>query len=378
MQKTVSIFLILLALTGCATTTSSSQKERAEKSSFESKETLLIQAKNREQLIQLYKNRLKEKDDQDVRVSLIEAYLAQKDYDSADFHLSQFPPADQQTDHTQKPESIKSAVDMQAKIHFLRAKVLLAQGKLSEAAEQANQALVTKSNYPEAENLMGLIQAEGGHFVEARAFFNQARSHYYDDVIVKNNLAVLDLIEGDYQAVVEKLQPLYMKGQADEKVASNLVVAYTKLGNYQAVEDILKKQDYTAGDIQRVFIGLKASDNIAKKAVPQPEVMTPEVKTEIAELKEISETEQPGAESVSLIGEENQQPVSEEKRGLSDSEEMLALMLENYIHQAEEVIENNEQVTDEASELQELTEPEPEEIMEQPEEMQGADSGTKN
>ena len=240
MEKGILLSLIILAgLTGCATT-SSSQKEQVSQSTFESKEEMLSQTGNLAQLVQLYKNRLQESDSQEIRIKLIEAYLAEKDYESAAFYLDRLREKQQASDQPGQPDDT-----LQAKIDLLQARVLLEQSKPEKASELVLRAIEKKGNYPEAENLMGLIQADLGDLVKAREYFNLARQHYYDDAVVKNNLAVLDLIEEEYQAAADKLQPLYQKGLADEKITANLVFAYAKLGNYPAVEAILKKQDYS-------------------------------------------------------------------------------------------------------------------------------------
>ncbi|PWI35218.1 hypothetical protein DI392_02835 [Vibrio albus] len=314
------VLLSLALLTGCATT-SSSQKEQVSQSAFESKEEMLLKTGSSTQLIQLYKNKLKEGDSQEIRLKLIEAYLADKDYESAGFHLDLL--------QKQQPDPDKPDDTLQAKVSFLQAKVLLEQGRPANAADLVKQAMAREQVYPEAENLMGLIQAELGDFARAREYFNRARQHYYDDVIVKNNLAVLDLIEENYQAAVEKLQPLYQKGLADNKITANLVLAYAKLGNYSAVEDILKKQDYTSDEIRSVFIGLKVSDNIISGRLHQKESPVSQVteqKTDpVVSIPVVSIEPKDSSEPEEVPEEEN--PV------LIDSENTLALMLEEYIQQ---------------------------------------------
>ena len=230
MNRTILCLLASsLVLNGCGTTTTLSQKELASQSAFKSKEMMLLQAGNKTQLIQLYKNSLKAQDSADIRIKLVEAYIAEEDFESAAFHLQAFQ--DGGKGKFGKSNSAGLTQETESTIVFLQAKVLLAQGKVKDAFALTKQALGLKTIYPEAENLMGLIQAEMGNFKEARYYFYEARRHYYDDSIVKNNLAVLDLIEENYQGAVDKLQPLYRKGQADEKIAANLAVAYAKLGN---------------------------------------------------------------------------------------------------------------------------------------------------
>jgi tight adherence protein D len=148
---------------------------------------------------------------------------------------------------------------------FLKARVAYLNNKLVLAHQYAQTALSLSSSYPEAENLMGLIQAERGELSSAREHFISARRHYYDDAIIKNNLAVIDLIEEDYQSAVQRLQPLYLKAGGDKQITSNLLIAYAKLGEYQAVREILKEQDYKEEQIRRIFLVLRGMGKVSQE-----------------------------------------------------------------------------------------------------------------
>lgn len=240
--KLVVILLFPLVINGCASGRSSLQEEAR----TTSKETLLLKTADSEKLIAFYKAQLKEKESAELRMKLIEAYLQSGDVESAAFHIAEI-------DFDEKNA---------ANVVFLKARVAYLTGEYIQAYQYAQTALSLSTAYPEAENLMGLIQAERGELVSAREHFLMARRHYYDDAVVKNNLAVIDLIEEDYQSAVDKLQPLYLKGEADRKIISNLAIAYAKLGEYKAVKRVLEEQNYSEEQIQRIFLALRKATSL--------------------------------------------------------------------------------------------------------------------
>ncbi len=240
MGRIFVVLLVLLWLSGCASDGSSVQTQ-AEQMSAESREQVLRSTDSREQLITFYKQQLKERPSTQLRIKLIKAYLESGDTESAAFHLAEVDMDEQYA----------------AEIVFLKAQVAYLSADYTLAYQYAQTALSLSSSYPEAENLMGLIQAERGKLSSARAHFLAARRDYYDDAIIKNNLAVLDLIEENYAAAVQKLQPLYVKSEGDRQVTSNLLIAYSKLGKYQAVREILKEQHYPEEQIQSIFLKLR-------------------------------------------------------------------------------------------------------------------------
>lgn len=244
-------FLILLV--GCASN-DLSKEEYAESTTFDSRERMIVSSGNSKALIDFYKNELLENEREEVRLRLVEAYVDTGDYDSAAFHL----------------EDIELTEQNVSEVAFLKAKVFLAQGKVDAAYARVQTALSTKEAYAEAENLMGLILAEKMEYQRARDYFLLAKRHYYDDLIVTNNLAVLDLLEGNYAGVVSKLNPIYMKGEADLTIKSNLVLANVKLGRYQQVETILKEQGYKEDQIQSIFVTLHKANSQLDRDTSSP------------------------------------------------------------------------------------------------------------
>lgn len=239
------ILPVVLLLCGCVTSTTQTQQELADNASFKSREELLLSTNNTGKLIEFYKESLRKQESSDIRIKLVSAYVDAKDYDSAAFHVEQIIPDSAQ----------------QTKVLFLRAKIDFSKGKVESAYRHAVKALQLEPRMAEAENLLGLIWAGKGDYQKSRYYFLQARKHFYDDITIKNNLAVLDLIEGNYQEAVGRLYSIYEKGNEDAEVLSNLVLGYAKLGMYKPLEEVLKTKGYTTNQAQQIYIALRKTNS---------------------------------------------------------------------------------------------------------------------
>lgn len=238
MGKLVIAITILLALSGCVSQPDTQAK--AKTASFSATEHMLLQTSNHAKLIKLYKDELAKGESPELRVKLIEQYILSDDIESASFQLQSLDRRYLEGAHGQ----------------FLSAQVSYRKALYQEALEHGKQSLALNQNQPETHNLMGLTYAELKQFHQARYHFYQARRYYYDDIIVKNNLAVIDLILGDYQAAVSRLRPIYINGQADEKVMVNLAMAHANLGQFDQVKQLLEGQ-YSHEQIELIYHGLR-------------------------------------------------------------------------------------------------------------------------
>ncbi|PMH46703.1 hypothetical protein BCU68_01320 [Vibrio sp. 10N.286.49.B3] len=225
-------------LSGCAAPKSSLN-------SFDSQESMLAQTQNHSKLILLYKEELKVKDSVEMRIKLANSYLQSGDPESALFVIS---PAT----FGQKPpvEALLIQAHSQYELEdFTRAEVT------------AKRAYELDPKNAEIENFLGVIYAGNGKYPQARTYFNLARTHFYDDVKIKNNLAVLDIIEGDYKQGVQRLLPVYLNGQADKQVEANLTLAMAKLGNYDYVKSLLI-QKFSNHEISERYAALRGLKSI--------------------------------------------------------------------------------------------------------------------
>lgn len=56
--------------------------------------------------------------------------------------------------------------------------------------------------------LLGVSYTKVGRFNEAYQELNRARLRGYDDVVVKNNIAMIQMANGEYQQAIETLAPV--------------------------------------------------------------------------------------------------------------------------------------------------------------------------
>ncbi|MEZ9292344.1 tetratricopeptide repeat protein [Vibrio lentus] len=234
-------------------------------------ESMLMKTENHAGLIEFYKAKLKEKEDVSNREKLAQAYLDYGDPDSALFTIS--PLTKRVTDKEavkKKSDSStwKNLVDGEPvwtswankKVHLnwllIQANSETALGKREAALSSALQAFQLDKKNAEVANLIGVIYAAGGNIYEARHYFYIARENLYDDLKVKNNLALLFILEGKYDRAVDMLLPLYANGQADQQVESNLIIAMVKKNDLDLMRRVLKPK-YSDREIAQKYQALK-------------------------------------------------------------------------------------------------------------------------
>ncbi|GIC78874.1 lipopolysaccharide assembly protein LapB [Moritella sp. F3] len=234
------LLLVFLLLSGCQ----SNQLQ-----SFESQEIILVKINDYKQLIPLYKQQLSREDNNEIRLKLADTYLKSGDPESTLFTLQPLTapvkPTAQGREHVQ-------ALMLQAYAQYEL-------GTLDTALNSALAANEIQVNEPENENLLGMIYVSQHSYIQARHFFNLARSHFYDDITIQNNLAVLDIIEGKYEQSIQRLLLLQKSSVADPQVTANLLLAMAKLNNFSYVRSVLtpKYSDAEILDMYQILRDLK-------------------------------------------------------------------------------------------------------------------------
>ncbi len=249
MKKTILVLTIIF-LSGCISTPGAQTQANEKKIDISTNETILRQTKNYPKLLVLYKNKLKEKENSETRIKLAETYLMIGDPESTIFYLSPI---------------INSSADAdpdKTAVYYLQAKAQYDLGLVDDAIVTADELLTINANHAETLNLMGILYADKNNFKQAREYFNQARLNFYDDLKVKNNIAILDIIEQDYQSAVSSLYPLYLNGQTDEQVNATLLIALSKMGNYPYVKSMLSSK-YKEDDIMKLFKALRSLESVS-------------------------------------------------------------------------------------------------------------------
>ncbi len=240
-----ALLLTVLIVTGCTTVSNQPQAPNAagaERALVD--ENFLVISGNYQRLIALYKEQLKQNDQSETRIKLAKAYLDTGDNESALFTLVPV---------ITMPNASAEAFYLQGLAQFNLGQAEHAERSLAIAANK-------EPNNAKVINLLGAAQAELGQLVEARAAFDQARTLLYDDVVIKNNLALVDMMEGKYQDAAARLMPLYRadpKG-ADAQLKANLAIVAAKLGSFETLR-ALYGSEYSESELFGIFQGLRSS-----------------------------------------------------------------------------------------------------------------------
>ncbi|WP_217525308.1 tetratricopeptide repeat protein [Vibrio metschnikovii] len=243
MRNLVWVCLVGLLLSGCV---SSSGHQRSNVNDTNNatfafdQEQVLIKTGNYTALIEFYKQQLQQSDQRETRLKLAQAYLDFQDPESALFILGPLvrSPSKQDTEF------------------YLQGLALYRLNRINEAQQSLTVAQVNSPNNAQTINMLGIIFAQSSQFKQARASFNRARELMYDDITVKNNLALIDMLEEDYQSAADRLLPIYHNGQADDRVIANLAIIMAKSGSLNHLHAFYA-QKYSDQEIQHLFITLR-------------------------------------------------------------------------------------------------------------------------
>ncbi|WP_063345592.1 tetratricopeptide repeat protein [Vibrio jasicida] len=241
MFKKILICLLPAMLAACSSTQQAWQQQ-------DSKEAIYQKTNNHTQLVTLYKQQLQQSDDAEVREKLAQSYLALGDAESALFYI--------------KPLTNKSATSVDTLLIQAQAYGELAQ--YPAAISSAKAALALEETNAEAENLLGTYYGYNYQYDLARRYFERSREHFFDGVTVNNNLAVLDIAEGQYKQAIQRLLPLYKNGQADQQVMANLTLSMAKEGQYEFVKQVLSEK-YSNHQIDNIYRALRGYDPLKAK-----------------------------------------------------------------------------------------------------------------
>ncbi|MFZ7343981.1 tetratricopeptide repeat protein [Avibacterium volantium] len=193
------------------------------------KEKFYLSSNNYRELISLYRDSLKEKEDPVIRYKLAESYYSVGDSRSSQLYL----------------EPLLTSKDKKANIQdalLLQIKNNLHSGDYRQAIDNAENMLLSYPNNGETYNLLGIAYAKLGNYKQAKDNFNKARSYFVDDVKVLNNLAMIEILQKNYAGAVDILLPQYANGVKDSRLVHNLVFALVKKGDKKYALDIIEKE----------------------------------------------------------------------------------------------------------------------------------------
>ncbi|QKJ13971.1 tetratricopeptide repeat protein [Yersinia kristensenii] len=245
--NTIIIFLIFtFILSGCSNNNVSNKE-------FYYRESILLKANNHAGLITLYRNKLKVKEDESIRLKLANAYYLTGDSKSSLYYL--------------QPISHKE----NASIYMLQAKNLINNNNNDGAKIVVSKLLAISPNNAEAHNLNGIILANEGEIHKSEIAIEKSRALFISDEIAMNNLAVVAMLDDHYTDAVRILLPDYLAGKRGRLMLHNLVFSLVQLGDTQYAKKIIVAEKMSDNPDQLVLA-------LSQVASLRPESLTREIK----------------------------------------------------------------------------------------------------
>ncbi|EKN3487567.1 tetratricopeptide repeat protein [Yersinia enterocolitica] len=245
--NTIIIFLIFtFILSGCSNNNVSNKE-------FYYRESILLKANNHAGLITLYRNKLKVKEDESIRLKLANAYYLTGDSKFSLYYL--------------QPISHKE----NASIYMLQAKNLINNNNNDGAKIVVSKLLAISPNNAEAHNLNGIILANEGEIHKSEIAIEKSRALFISDEIAMNNLAVVAMLDDRYTDAVRILLPDYLAGKRGRLMLHNLVFSLVQLGDIQYAKKIIVAEKMSDNPDQLVLA-------LSQVASLRPENLTREIK----------------------------------------------------------------------------------------------------
>ncbi|MDK9783508.1 secretion protein [Vibrio sp. B172a] len=230
------IVLLVLLLTGC----SSSNQTALNSIIQQNKEQMFVETNNQEKLIEFYKQELRENESEESRIKLAKSYLLSNDPESAIFVINQLE---------------NHQINKNDEALLILSKSYFQTGQLEQSGQYIEKALLLNQNNGEAHNIAGILAVAEQRFGVAEKHFIEARKRFYQDDVIKNNLAALYLLEGRYRDSYNLLLAVYQANPEDSKAKANLTVALIKIGDLHQAKALLQ-QDYDAEQVDEIVTSI--------------------------------------------------------------------------------------------------------------------------
>ncbi|WP_372384248.1 tetratricopeptide repeat protein [Vibrio sp. BS-M-Sm-2] len=223
------ILLTLSVLAGCQSAPSPQDQQLGDVTSME-------KVNNYDGLISYYKAELEQgSEDPEVKEKLAWAYFYKGDIESADFYVQ----------HLQK-EGFENP-----NLYQLEGQVFDAKNDIESAISAYLASIDNGNRTGQIHVLLGVSYTKVGKYDEAQKELNQARLRGYDDVVVKNNIAMIQMANGEYQQAIQTLAPVLKEDPANKTVKANLAIALMKTQQIDSAKKLLKG-DFSAEEIQSI------------------------------------------------------------------------------------------------------------------------------
>ena len=223
--KNVLLCSIILSVTACSAVLN---KRPLSTDKITAKETLYQSTNNNDALIAMYRDVLKNKEDPVTRYKLSEIYYKKGDSNSSLLYL--------------KP-LLTNGGQLTEKAKIFQARNLSQLKRYQEALEVENGLLTSTPKNGEVYNLRGVTYALMGNPNKANEDINKAREYFLNDAVAVNNLAMLNIVNGDYRNAVSLLLPQYLNGIREQRLVHNLIFALVKNNDIDYAKDIIVKEN---------------------------------------------------------------------------------------------------------------------------------------
>lgn len=214
-RTAIAVTLFISLLSGCASNNGMSK----DKLSY--RENIFLKANNYGGLITLYREELKMKESDSVRLKLANAYYLAGDSKSSLYYLQPIVNKDNES------------------FYLLLAKNLINNNDTVAAQLAVEKLLAISPKNAEAHNLNGITLANSGETDKAEAAFEKSRALFIADETAMNNLAVVAMLDDRYTDAVRILLPNYLAGKRNQLMLRNLVFSLIQLGDTQYAKKII-------------------------------------------------------------------------------------------------------------------------------------------
>ncbi|EEY46001.1 tetratricopeptide repeat protein [Vibrio mimicus] len=212
MVKQWFVFIGVILLTACSSVSNE----------LRTKEELLVNSGESQQLIEFYKANIK--DVPEYKVKLVNAYLDAKDTKSAELYTNTYNSSD-----LNEPKYILSL----ARLNYEK-------GSFDKSSALLEQYRQEGGDNHEYHLMMGKIFAQQKKYSAAIEHFEESRKQGASDRDALNNIAVVHLIQGNDAEAMDILYRLYSETPQDEKIRSNLIVAAVNASRPDVALEVLK------------------------------------------------------------------------------------------------------------------------------------------
>ena len=232
MVKKLLPIVMLAVLSGCSGGLSNASED-------DQKEYILTQLNDYQGLIEIYRKKLSLQDNVDDRYHLSMLYNKIGDYNSSNIYL--------------KP-LVESNGD--TKYSLLQAKNLIELGNESDARDILDNLISKDEANGELWNLQGIMLAQQGRYSDAMRSFEKARGLFYNEEIVINNIAMMEILQQDYVNARDNLLSLYVRKKYRSQTVYNLVYSLVKIGDYGSARKILVSEKMILSDADELISSL--------------------------------------------------------------------------------------------------------------------------